>query len=338
VRPLPRLSPTAALLLAAPGIVLAVWGLLFGAGGIAPGSAALIAVGTTVPAAIALGLVALGRWPWSRPEPLLIVAVGGLAVFAVVAALSALWSLSPARSVADATLAAAYLGALVLGALLGPALRAGRLSVSLGSEILPGPGLENLRRGVDAVLVCTGLWREPTLGGRGGGVLGGLEFLEAFKSGAQPPVPARVAVLAGGDCAMESARLSRESGALHVYVVFGGERSALHWHMPERWFATPGVHAMWEWQPLRYERAPDGGLRGLHIRHTGLGASALLEIGMAVEAMGLGPDPRWDSLAKGPGSRGIYFAGAILNGGASVASCLADGRAAAAKIHAALFP
>lgn len=224
-----------------------------------------------------------------------------------------------------------------IGALLGPALRAGRLSVSLGSEILPGPGLENLRRGVDAVLVCTGLWREPTLGGRGGGVLGGLEFLEAFKSGAQPPVPARVAVLAGGDCAMESARLSRESGALHVYVVFGGERSALHWHMPERWFATPGVHAMWEWQPLRYERAPDGGLRGLHIRHTGLGASALLEIGMAVEAMGLGPDPRWAGAQKN-GAPGIHFAGAILNGGASVASCLADGRAAAAKIHAALFP
>jgi len=132
VRPLPRLSPTAALLLAAPGVVLAVWGLLFGAGGIAPGAAALIAVGTTVPAAIALALVALGRWPWSRPEPLLLVAVGGLAVFAAVAALSALWSLSPARSVADAILAASYLGALVLGALLGPALRRPGTAIAAG--------------------------------------------------------------------------------------------------------------------------------------------------------------------------------------------------------------
>jgi hypothetical protein len=119
-------------LLAAPGFVLAVWGLLFGAGGIAPESAALIAVGTTVPAAIALGLVALGRWPWSRPEPLLIVAVGGLAVFAAVAALSAVWSLSPASSVADATLATAYLGALVLGALLGPALRRPGTAIATG--------------------------------------------------------------------------------------------------------------------------------------------------------------------------------------------------------------
>ena len=132
MRSLPRLSPTAALLLAAPGVVLAFWGLLFGAGGIAPGSAALIAVGTAVPAAIALGMVALGRWPWSRPEPLLIVAVGGLAAFAVVAALSALWSLSPTRSVADAILAAAYLGALLLGALLGPALRRPGTAIAAG--------------------------------------------------------------------------------------------------------------------------------------------------------------------------------------------------------------
>ena len=218
-------------------------------------------------------------------------------------------------------------------ALLEPALRANRLSISLGSEILPGPDLEKLRQSVDAVLVCTGVWREQTLGGRGNGVLGGLEFLESFKSGERTSVPDRVAVLAGGDCAMESARLSRESGASQVYVVFSGERSALHWHMPESWFATPGVHAMMEWEPLRYERGPQGELRGLHIRHATLGTSALLEIDMVIEAMGLEPDPRWDLQ-----NAGISFAGGILNGGTSVASCLAEGRAAAAKIHADFFP
>jgi hypothetical protein len=132
VRPLPRLSPTAALLLAAPGVILAAWGLLFGAGGLAPGATSLIAAGTTIPAAIALALVALGRWPFARPEPLALAAAGGLAVFAVVAALSAVWSMSPARSVADATLAAAYLGALALGILLGPALRRPGLVIASG--------------------------------------------------------------------------------------------------------------------------------------------------------------------------------------------------------------
>lgn len=222
--------------------------------------------------------------------------------------------------------------------LLEPALNANRLSIVLGSEILPGPGFENLRRSVDAVLVCAGVWHEPTLGDRGIGVLGGLEFLESFKSGLRTTVPRRVAVLAGGDCAMESARLSRESGASEVYVIFEGERSALHWHMPESWFATPGVRAMMEWKPLRYERGSQGELRGLHLRHTGLGTSALLEIDMAVEAMGLEPDPRWDFHTAQSHAPGIHFAGAVLNGGTSVASCLAEGRAAAAKIHADFFP
>ncbi len=220
--------------------------------------------------------------------------------------------------------------------LLEPALRANRLSITLGSEILPGPDLENLRRSVDAVLVCAGVWREPTLGGRGNGVRSGLEFLESFKSGARTSVPDRVAVLAGGDCAMESARVSRESGASQVYVIFEGERSALHWHMPESWFATPGVHAMMEWEPLRYERGPGGDLHGLHLRHATLGTSALLEIDMAIEALGLEPDPRWDFIQNEASE--IYFAGGILNGGTSVASCLAEGRAAAAEIHAGLFP
>jgi len=221
-------------------------------------------------------------------------------------------------------------------ALLEPALRANRLSISLGSEILPGPDLGNLRGSVDAVLVCAGVWREPTLGGRGNGVLSGLEFLESFKSGARTSFPDRVAILAGGDCAMESARLSRESGASQVYVIFEGERSSLHWHMPESWFATPGVHAMMEWEPLRYERGPGGDLCGLHLRHATLGTSALLEIDMAIEALGLEPDPRWDFIQNEASE--IYFAGGILNGGTSVASCLAEGRAAAAKIHADLFP
>jgi len=221
-------------------------------------------------------------------------------------------------------------------ALLEPARRANRLSISLGSEILPGPDLENLRHSVDAVLVCTGVWREASLGDRGNGVLGGLEFLESFKSGARTSVPDRVAVLAGGDGAMESARIARESGASQVHVIFPGERSALHWHMPESWFATPGVHALMEWEPLRYERGPHGELLGLHIRHTGLGTSALLAIDLVIEAMGLQADPRWD-FQQNEDSR-IYFAGGILNGGTSVASCLAEGRAAAAQIHAALFP
>ncbi len=122
MRPLPRLSPSAALLLAVPATVLATWGLLFGAGGLAPGATNLIAAATTIPAAIVLGLIALGRWPYVVPSRLTLVAGGGLAVFAVIAAASAWWSLSAQRSVDQGILSAAYLGALALGVTLGPAL------------------------------------------------------------------------------------------------------------------------------------------------------------------------------------------------------------------------
>ena len=122
MRPLPRLSPTAALLAAAPGAVLAVWGVLFAAGGIAPGAAELIAAGTALPAAAVLGLIAVGVWPFALPRLPGLVAAGGLALFAAVAALSALWSLSPSDSVSTAILASGYVGALALGLLVGPAL------------------------------------------------------------------------------------------------------------------------------------------------------------------------------------------------------------------------
>lgn len=110
------------MLLAAPGAILAIWGVFFGAGGIAPGATELIAAGTALPAGVVLGLMAVGRWPFALPRPAGLVAAGGLALFAAIAALSGFWSLSPAQSVSTAILASGYLGALALGVLLGPAL------------------------------------------------------------------------------------------------------------------------------------------------------------------------------------------------------------------------
>ena len=122
VSALPRLSSSSALLLALPGVMLAAWGLLFAAGGLTPGAASLIAAGTTLPAAVVLGLIAGGRWPYARPPATTLVAAGGLALFALVAAASSLWSLSTTASLDDAILASGYLGALALGVLLGPTL------------------------------------------------------------------------------------------------------------------------------------------------------------------------------------------------------------------------
>ena len=111
------------MLLAAPSVILALWGVFFGAGGIAPGAAELISASTALPAGIVLGLMACGRWPFVLPNRATLVAAAGLALFAIVAALSGFWSLSAAQSVSTGILASGYLGALALGLLLGPLLR-----------------------------------------------------------------------------------------------------------------------------------------------------------------------------------------------------------------------
>lgn len=164
VRPLPRLSPSAALLLAVPGVVVAAWGILFGAGGLAPGAANLIALGTTLPAAVVLGLVALGRWPFAMPSRTTLVAAAGLLAFGVIAALSATWSLSPQRSVDQAILAAAYLGALALGVLVGPALPRPGTAFAIGTTALAtlSSGWALLAR---SFTITTGVSLSPRLSG-----------------------------------------------------------------------------------------------------------------------------------------------------------------------------
>ncbi len=120
-----------AVVLAAPGGLAIALGTLFGAGGLSPGAAVLIAASTAIPAAAVLTLIAAGQWPYARPSNAALVAAGGLIVFTAMAALSMTWSLSLARSRDDAILAAGYLGALILGGLLAPAVRRPGLVVAV---------------------------------------------------------------------------------------------------------------------------------------------------------------------------------------------------------------
>jgi 2,4-dienoyl-CoA reductase (NADPH2) len=284
-------------------------------------------------------------------------------------------------------------------ALLRPAIAAERLRIHTGATLGENLTLEHLRVNHDAVLIATGLWQEQSLG-RAEGVIDALSFLASAKAGQGSRAPDRVALLAGGDSAMDAARVLQSSGAQEIFVLFGGPRSALHWHMRESWWATPGVHAMMSWQATGYEVDATGRVCGVRIRHTELQQECLLAVGLVVEAMGLEPaDALRAELARvlishdaaegGLGSTGvppvpagvppggprgagahaaanatrrvddsagrraeqagrlcypssfnprtnldrIYAAGALVNGGASVSQCVAEGLAAAAAIH-----
>ncbi len=218
-----------------------------------------------------------------------------------------------------------------IGALLQPALAAGRLEIRTGSRLGQNFTLEHLEKNHDAILVATGLWREPSLG-RCAGVTGALDLLE----GGLDQAPARVALLAGGDAAMDAARLLQAAGAEHIYVIYAGTRAELHWHMSEGWFASKGVHALMEWRPEGYLKNEQGRLVAVRIRHMEFGMETELPVDFVVEAMGLEPERMvLDEVARA--SEKVQVIGALGNGGASVGRCVAEGVAAAERIHASFY-
>lgn len=78
-----------------------------------------------------------------------------------------------------------------------------------------------LAQGHHAVLVAAGAWRASDLDlarEPGARVLKGIEFLEAVNAGRAPQIGARVAVIGGGDTAIDAARVSRRLGAEVVMI------------------------------------------------------------------------------------------------------------------------
>jgi NADPH-dependent glutamate synthase beta subunit-like oxidoreductase len=232
-----------------------------------------------------------------------------------------------------------------INAILAPALTAGQLQIHSGVTLGKGLSLAALAsQGCGAILIATGLWEEPTLGVVPG-VMGALTFLES----PDERVPDRVAILAGGDGAMDAARAAQARGAREIYIIFGGPRSALHWHLPESWFATPGVRSMMQWQPLGYITGSDGRASAVRLRQTELNTEATLPVDLVIEAMTLQPSAQVQAAiaayeavpAGGAGKNSrprLYTAGALVNGGTSVGHCVAEGLAAAETIHRDLCP
>lgn len=217
-----------------------------------------------------------------------------------------------------------------IGALFRPAIAAGRLEIFFGKTLGENLFTSDLLGFYAAVLVAVGQWQELSLGPTDG-VIGALDLLDRGLS----IIPRRAAVLAGGDSAMDACSALEAWGVNDIYVVFGGPRSEMHWHMSETWFARPGIHAMMEWKPQGYERDSSNRLFGIRLRHSEHGIEIIQQVDLVVEAMGLEVSAavRAD---LGTGSERLYTAGAMVNGGRSVGHCIAEGQARAETIHTKL--
>jgi dihydropyrimidine dehydrogenase (NAD+) subunit PreT len=241
-------------------------------------------------------------------------------------------------------------------AILKPALREARLTIKFGCELGRDVSLAELRRDHDAVFLAAGVWGESSLG-YAEGVIDGVTFLRKAREKAIRTVPSRVILLAGGDSAMDSAMVALELGARELLIVYAGALSEMHWHMPDSWFRSAGVHFLSLTRPVGYEVDAGGKVTGLRIRRDARGTSAgiqepgdILEAEMIIEARGLGIEPSLQQAiqectfgAEGlvmPPLRGslacgmpdVFAGGGLINGGASVVQCVAEGMKAGCEM------
>jgi NADPH-dependent glutamate synthase beta subunit-like oxidoreductase len=237
-----------------------------------------------------------------------------------------------------------------------PALRQARLVIKYGVELGQDMTLKEMQSGHDALFLATGVWGEKSLG-VAKGVVSGLDFLSQCKAGHVKALSGRVILLAGGDSAMDTARVALEQGACELLIVYAGPLSEMHWHMDDSWFRTEGVHFLTMTQPLGYRVDADGQVTGLRIRRClgdSLDAAAMpetiLSSTLIIEAMGLGLEASLTSALQGCsftdeglvktaegaslacGLPGVFAGGGVINGGASVSQCVAEGMRAGRKI------
>ncbi len=253
-------------------------------------------------------------------------------------------------------------------AILAPALKNGRLAIhtpaGLGSD-LP---LKDLRSRFDAIFLAMGLQGSASLG-KADGVVDALIFLREAKAGRQKTVPDRVAVIGGGNTAMDAAVVARRLGAADVFLIYRRSFTEMPAWPSERDRALhAGVHMLILTQPLGYDVDAAGRLLGVRIVRTDLGppdeqgrrrpvprpdSETVLPVGLAIEAIGqtLSPETRAaleglalteDGLVKvKAGSQetsldGVYAGGDMVNGGSTAVQGIHEGMRAAEEIAARL--
>jgi len=247
----------------------------------------------------------------------------------------------------------------------------GRIERRRGAALGPDYTLDSLlAEGFDAVLLAPGLSDSIPLESapaRPEGVYGAIEFLKDVKRGGR--VSGVVLVLGGGNTAIDAALSAKRAGASDVSIVYRRSFAEMPAWPEERDAAIrAGVNFLVLTQPLGYLADPAGKLTGLRVVRTRLGAPGAdgrrtpepipesehtIPADIVVEAIGQKVDPlikyaltgveftrrglirtAGESLATT--RRGVWAAGDVVNGGATVVQAVAEGVKAAREIDAFL--
>ena len=113
---------------------------------------------------------------------------------------------------------------------------------------------DEFRARFDAVIVANGAWKSSAMRVKGeelDGVWGGIDFLRAVVIGQKPEIGERVAIVGGGNTAMDACRTAVRAGAKEVFVVYRRTRK----EMPAE--DVEIVEAEEEGVVFKFLRAPD---------------------------------------------------------------------------------
>jgi len=255
------------------------------------------------------------------------------------------------------------------------------LGVDIRTNVLVGrtATLEDLfaEWGCEAVFLATGAGTPTFLGVPGEGLCGVLsasEFLTRVNLMGAWSFPVRdtpvklgreVAVIGGGNTALDAVRTARRLGAARAYLVYRRSRAEMPGRLEEiRHAEDEGVEILLLTNPVRILGDEAGWVRGLECQRMELGepdesgrrrpvpragSEFLLPVQTVIEAIGQRPNPVIQAttrgLAVGRGGvvtvdddqrtnrPGVFAGGDLARGGATVILAMRDGRRAAAAIH-----
>jgi glutamate synthase (NADPH/NADH) small chain len=251
-------------------------------------------------------------------------------------------------------------------------IRALGVEIRCGVQIGRDVSISQLEREYDAIFLGVGLGKTEKLNIEAEDIrrcVDALSFIERTKTNAfdHVQVGTRVAVIGGGNTAIDVATAARRLGAETVYMIYRRSREEMSAFDYEYELAkADGVTFVWQAAPVRVVPDARGRAQGLVCVRTELGAPEssgkrsfrpipesefTLEVDMVVRALG---QQKLGFLAEIPNlklhagkvvvdpetmqtSNPKYFAGGdCVNGGGEVVDAVADGKRAARGLHAAL--
>jgi NADPH-dependent glutamate synthase beta subunit-like oxidoreductase len=249
-----------------------------------------------------------------------------------------------------------------------------RLGVEILTEAPIGKelNLERLRKEYEAVYIAAGAHKAEKLGIPGEdlqGVTHGVTFMQMLNLKRDLKIGSRVAVVGGGNTAMDAARSSFRLGATEVLILYRRTREEMPVDPRElEQVEEEGIQVHYLTQPIRVlsrdgirvsgvqcirnrlgEPDQDGRRRPIPIE----GTEFDIDIDLLIPAVSQSPDisflpeeigleiSKWDRLSVNPKTfgtnvRGIFAGGDFITGPRDVIRVIADGRKAALSIHSYL--